>query len=220
MAVVPSSDVYQFILRRCMSMSEILQTIGENQVKHFPTGEEVQLKSFWADNDVVIYFLRRYGCPVCRWLAKNISRLQPIFDSNNVKLVGMSPQTQGSDEFLKSKLFSGELYIDEKKKCYKDLEYQQYSFFGALMALKDKDTQFLSQKAKEEGISGDIRGDWYQMGGLLVIRKGGEVLLNFKQQKGSDHVENPEILKALGIDAALEEASDKPAECDAAACSM
>nr|CAB3265205.1 prostamide/prostaglandin F synthase-like [Phallusia mammillata] len=201
-------------------MSGTLQTVGENQIKHFPSGKEVQLKSFWANNDVVIYFLRRYGCPVCRWLAKNISRLQPIFDSNNVKLVGISPQTKGSDEFLESKLFSGELYIDEQKKCYKDLDYQQYSFVGALMAVKDKDTQLINQKAKKEGISGNLKGDLYQMGGLLVIRKGGEILLNFKQQKGSDHVENPEILKALGIDAELEAANDKPAECDAAACSM
>uniref|UniRef100_H2YBS8 Prostamide/prostaglandin F synthase n=1 Tax=Ciona savignyi TaxID=51511 RepID=H2YBS8_CIOSA len=142
-----------------------------------------------------------------------MSSLQPIFDKNNVKLVGVAPESLGLEEFQKLNLFSGDLYIDEKKKCYTDLGFSNYSFMGALGAAVDKDTRDIANKAKKEGISGNIKGDWYQMGGVLIVKKGGEVLKLYKQQKGSDHMKNQEILDVLGIKAEAKAGTEAQPEC-------
>nr|XP_009860017.1 prostamide/prostaglandin F synthase-like [Ciona intestinalis] len=194
-------------------MSQILQKIAKNSVQKVNGGQTVQLESVWQENDVVIYFLRRFGCVVCRWIAKEMSRLQPKFDENNVKLVGVAPETLGLEEFQKLNLFSGELFIDEKKKCYTDLEFSTYSFFGALGAAMDKDLRDIASKAKQEGFGGNIQGDWYQMGGMLIVKKGGEVLKFYKQQKGSDHMSNQEILDVLGIKEKAKSGEEAQPEC-------
>ena len=46
----------------------------------------------------------------------------------------------------------------------------------------------------------DFKGNALQNGGLLIVKKGGqEVLLSYRQENPADHVENSEVLKALGI---------------------
>ena len=59
------------------------------------------------------------------------------------------------------------------------------------------------QKAKELSLGGNLDGDKYQNGGCLVVEKGGgeEPLLHYIQQGAPDHVNNVDVLKALGITA-------------------
>jgi len=50
------------------------------------------------------------------------------------------------------------------------------------------------------GIKGDFKGNMSQNGGVLIVKKGGhEVLLSYRQENPADHVENSEVLEALGI---------------------
>ncbi|CAL1284630.1 unnamed protein product [Larinioides sclopetarius] len=58
----------------------------------------------------------------------------------------------------------------------------------------------VSGDSKEAHLGGDLKGDYYQVGGALVVKKGGEkVLLNHKQESLADHVDNKEVLKCLNI---------------------
>lgn len=51
-------------------------------------------------------------------------------------------------------------------------------------------------QAKELGVKGDMKGDGFQNGGLLVVAGRGEkVLYEFKQDNPADHAENATILK-------------------------
>lgn len=45
-----------------------------------------------------------------------------------------------------------------------------------------------------------MTGDGFQNGGTLVVDKGGKVLLCFKQENAPDHVDNTDVLKALGLE--------------------
>ena len=46
-----------------------------------------------------------------------------------------------------------------------------------------------------------MKGDGYQLGGALVVEKGGtETLLCYVQKEAPDHISNEEVVKALGID--------------------
>ena len=50
------------------------------------------------------------------------------------------------------------------------------------------------------GIKGDMKGDGMQIGGTLVVSKGGEeVLFCHKQKSPGDHTNVDAVLKSLGI---------------------
>ena len=65
-----------------------------------------------------------------------------------------------------------ELYYDAKKQCYKDLNFGTLSMLGAVGSAFDKKTRELANKAKEKNLGGNFKGDFNQMGGLLIIKKG------------------------------------------------
>ena len=72
----------------------------------------------------------------------------------------------------KNKVFFSELFVDEKKQCYQDLGYGTISFIGAIGSAVDKKTREMANKAKELGLGGNFQGDFNQMGGLLIVKKG------------------------------------------------
>uniref|UniRef100_A0A8C1X6X6 Uncharacterized protein n=1 Tax=Cyprinus carpio TaxID=7962 RepID=A0A8C1X6X6_CYPCA len=58
-----------------------LTSLGANQVKNTTSGEQtiqcymVEIGSLWREQTVVLFFLRRFGCQVCRWMATFLSTL-------------------------------------------------------------------------------------------------------------------------------------------------
>ncbi|KFM73067.1 Prostamide/prostaglandin F synthase, partial [Stegodyphus mimosarum] len=67
-------------------------------------------------------------------------------------------------------------------------------------ALFSKTSRDAVAKAKAENLGGDLKGDYYQVGGTLVVSKGGEkVLLCHKQETLADHVDPKEVLKSLNL---------------------
>ena len=45
------------------------------------------------------------------------------------------------------------------------------------------------------GVGGDLKGDGFQNGGLIVVERGGKVLYSFVQESFADHASNQDILK-------------------------
>lgn len=56
---------------------------------------------------MVLFFLRRFGCQVCRWIASEISKLEPDLRANGVSLVGVGPEEFGLKEFKEGGFFKG-----------------------------------------------------------------------------------------------------------------
>ncbi|XP_046547532.1 prostamide/prostaglandin F synthase-like, partial [Haliotis rubra] len=142
--------------------------------------------------------------PFCRLGARQLSTLKPQLDANNVRLIAIGLEEIGVEEFVEGKFFNGELYIDLKKQCYKDLGFRRlgvFSLFPAIFAKKARDAM---SQAKTEKIEGNFKGDGMQNGGTVVVAKGGKVLLNFKQENPADHVDPNEVLKALGIEGTVD----------------
>ncbi|GFS49772.1 hypothetical protein TNCV_4344551 [Trichonephila clavipes] len=53
--------------------------------------------------------------------------------------------------------------------------------------------QLYISNSRAAKVGGDLKGDYYQVGGTLVVKKGGEkVLLSHKQQELADHVDTKE----------------------------
>lgn len=183
-----------------------LTTIGKNLLKSGETGENVELQSLWQDQPAVLFFLRRFGCQVCRWMASEVSKLEPELRASGVALVGVGPEELGLKEFKEGGFFRGSIYIDEQKKTYKDLGFKRYTAISVVPAAIGKKVRDVAAKAKAGGIQGNFSGDLLQSGGMLIVAKGGEkVLLHFIQDSPGDHAPLEDISKALGISAKVKE---------------
>ncbi|KAM9800397.1 prostamide/prostaglandin F synthase [Syngnathus typhle] len=177
-----------------------LNRVGKNLLKSTDTGENVELQSLWQDRSAVLFFLRRFGCQVCRWTAAEISKLAPDLSANGVALVGIGPEELGLDEFKQLGFFKGSVYIDEQKKCYKDLGFKRYTALSVVPAALGKKVRETASKASAGGIQGNFAGDLLQSGGMLIVAKGGEkILLHFVQDSPGDYVPLEDITKALSI---------------------
>ncbi|XP_008575570.1 PREDICTED: prostamide/prostaglandin F synthase [Galeopterus variegatus] len=159
----------------------------------------------------------RFGCMVCRWIARDLSSLRGLLDRHGVRLVGVGPEALGLQEFLDGGYFAGELYLDESKQLYKELGFKRYNSLSILPAAVGKPVRDVAAKAKAVGIQGNLSGDLLQSGGLLVVGKGGDkVLLHFVQKSPGDYVPQENILQALGISA--EVSASEPPQCDEEVC--
>uniref|UniRef100_UPI0037E78CAA prostamide/prostaglandin F synthase n=1 Tax=Semicossyphus pulcher TaxID=241346 RepID=UPI0037E78CAA len=201
----------QFVKLRRRKMTNVdLVQVGKNFLKSAETGENVELQSLWQDQPVVLFFLRRFGCQVCRWMASEVSKLEPDLRASGVALVGVGPEELGLKEFKEGGFFKGSLYVDEQKKTYKDLGFKRYTAISVVPAAIGKKVRDVAAKAKSKGIQGNFSGDLLQSGGMIIVAKGGEkVLMHFIQDSPGDHVPLGEISKALGVSANVQ-AAERP----------
>lgn len=177
------------------------EIIADNKVKNAVNGEMVTMKSLWENQDCVITFFRRFGWQFCRLAAKQLSDIKPKLDEYGVRLVGVGVEELGLKEFLDGQFFKGDLFIDMEKKCYKDLQYKRFGFLNLIPALFYKSSRDAISESRAAKTGGDLKGDYYQVGGTLVVRKGGEkVLLSHKQQELADHVDTKEVLKCFHVE--------------------
>jgi len=189
-----------------------LSKIGRNLVKKVPSMEEVSLESLWAEQTVVLTFLRRFGWLFCRQGAKELSALTPLLASHGVKNIAVGLEEFGLDDFVKGEFFNGDLYVDIGQKTYKDIGYKRFGTIGVLMSLFGKKARDRISQNRKENLPSDLKGDGLQNGGTFVITKGGaKVLLDFRQDNPADHVESSEILRALQIPIPQEGASGSDA---------
>ncbi|KAM4704261.1 prostamide/prostaglandin F synthase [Rhinophrynus dorsalis] len=183
-----------------------LARVGAILVKNALTGEMVEMQSLWKDQTSVLFFLRRFGCQICRWTAKEIGKLKESFDSNQIRLIGIGPEDVGLKEFLDGNFFNGEIYLDESKQSYKDLGFKRYNALSVVPAALGKKVREVVTKANADGIQGNFHGDLLQSGGMLIVSKGGEkVILHFVQDSPGDHLPLETIVQALGITAQVTE---------------
>ena len=165
-----------------------LDKIADNVVKKADTKEDVTMSSFWAEGGCVLLFMRRFGWMFCRVGAKELSLLAPQLAQAGVRLIGIGLEELGVEEFIEGKFFDGELYIDTDKKNYKALNFKNLGVLAMIPALVAKVARDTVRKAKQMGISGDMKCDKKQTGGLIVLSpKGEKVLYEFKQENPADH---------------------------------
>lgn len=135
----------------------------------------------------------------CRLAAQDLSLLGPRLSCENVRLVGVGLEQLGVEEFVEKKFWDGELYIDEKKQSYKDLGFKRFGLLSLPGLLLSRIARTQMAKGKERGVGGDMKGDGYQNGGLIVVEKGGKLLYSYVQENPADHPNNDDILKALNL---------------------
>jgi len=136
----------------------------------------------------------------CRVAAKELSLLAPQLSQANVRLIGIGLEKLGVDEFIEGKFFDGELYIDQGMKTFKSLNFKRLNILNLAKAMVSSKARQAMDKGKKMALGGDLKGDGWQNGGLMVIEAtGSDFLFEFKQDNPADHAENSDILQALGL---------------------
>ncbi|KAM3968725.1 prostamide/prostaglandin F synthase [Aphomia sociella] len=181
-------------------MSTDINEIGSQKVKSVTTGQSTELRSFWQNQNVAIIFFRRWGCMLCRLWAKELAEIAPVLERNNVKLVGIGVEEAGSKEFVEGKFFDGDLYYVENLSTYQMLGFKRFNVVTIITSLFWKQSREAIFKGRGMGLGGDLKGDWVQTGGALLVEKGGILRRHFVQHGPGDHLPNEEILKHFGLE--------------------
>ena len=95
-----------------------------------------------------------------------------------------------------------DIYVDGGKKSYAALDFKQMSFTELFSAILSAAARAAQTRAKSLGLAGNMSGDKSQLGGCLVVEKGGgdKPLLHYVQQGAPDHVDNYAVLKVMFIE--------------------
>jgi prostamide/prostaglandin F2alpha synthase len=198
-----------------------MEKVANNVIKNAETDQDVTLSSLWSEGPAIIYFLRRFGCQICRWHAKNVSQLAAPLDGKNVRFVAIGPEKLGWDEFVQGKFWaSPEVYYDPEKKLYQELGMKRSGILGVMGGMLTKKTWDMVGKTRSAGVSGNLKGDIYQLGGLFVVDKGGDkILYEFRQADFNDYPDVQAIAKSLGVEYTPAPETVQPV-CNSESCTM
>ncbi len=153
------------------------------------SGETVPLRSLYADQKIVLVFLRHFGCTFCR---EHVAQLR-VHHSLNIAFVGMGSPEQTTE--FKRKSRSPHVFI-----C--DPEKRVYKAFGLE---RGEARQMFNPKVFSRGFGATLRGhlvgapvgDPWQMPGVFLIEPTGEISWEYRSVDASDNPDAGKILTQL-----------------------
>lgn len=150
------------------------------------------LGDLWAERPVLLVFLRRLGCSLCRAYVEEIKEnMEAITAYANIAFVSFEEPGTGSDEDRSfSKVWSGTVYRISKT-VYKEL-FGRKKLFDGFFGLADMDTSLV----KKHNTTGNLRGDGFQLGGQFIVNKG-VVLMEHRQTRYGDDAPVEKILRII-----------------------
>jgi hypothetical protein len=158
-------------------------------------GRQIPLGQLWKDTPVLLLFLRRLGCPICRNYAQRIQTVKSTLESRGIQVVAMSFERLGevSDSdgsFSKGAYWTGSLYQIDK---------QVYTaLFGkiSIYDLHDIDIQVLVD-IRKNGVTGNFKGDGLTLGGQILVAPPNRVVLDHRQTRFGEDATLEEIYNAM-----------------------
>jgi prostamide/prostaglandin F2alpha synthase len=153
-----------------MSIRNLSSNIGNTFITRVNDNIDVPISSLYATQPIVLIFLRRFGCQLCRSYALKLSNdLHPILKKNNVGLVGVGLEKLGLEEFQEGNYFSGDLYVDQGKKAYRLLDLPYLGWLKGIVELFSRSSKAWSEETKKMGVQGNLKGDGFQLGATYVV---------------------------------------------------
>jgi prostamide/prostaglandin F2alpha synthase len=159
--------------------------------------ETTTLESLWSDRPCALFFLRRLGCPICRAYIQMVERFREEYEKRGVRLVCLSFEAfgEGSDfdkSFTKYSFWNGPIYTIDKV-VYEEL-FGRKGLLDNFFGLLDIDKEAYE---RSKSVSGNMRGDGFQLGGQFVVAKGGTILLEHRQKLFGDDAKLTDIFDIL-----------------------
>ena len=150
---------------------------------------------------VIVSFLRRFGCPVCRAVATGLSYLkEQIMDPMGIELIAVAIEDVGYKEFSRKQYFTGHVYVDNNGSLFQALRLKRLGVHN-MFGIKDMSRMKAAVALSSNQYFNDTRnfqGDYAQLGGLYIFKDNGEkILLEFKEEYAGDTPFIGDILDAV-----------------------
>ncbi len=163
-----------------------------------PDGEAVRLGDSWAARPVVLALMRHFGCVFCKEQVSALREIVEEIHAGDAELVIVgsgSPQMAGF--FAEDYGISTPVLTDPTRQVYGVLETRRPS----PLAFMDPRVMLGTLRAMWHGhrqVFGKPElGDTTQLGGVFIVRPGGEVAWAHRSAFAGDRPSNGEVLAAL-----------------------
>ena len=165
--------------------------------------KSILFKSLWENNErslMLITFLRRFGWSLCRMGALDLSENVNLLNEKYPNIIGAAAIGLANldyEDFVKGNYFNiGKIYIDKKKATYESLDLEKMTFLSGFGML-DPRVYMYGYKASKKGISGNMKGDGFQLGGTFIVDKKGNIIFSYVQQSYTDHPTFENLKKSI-----------------------
>ncbi len=163
------------------------------------TGAPRALSSLFAERPVVLLFLRRLGCALCRTAALEYAEARADITARGADVVALSFEALGTGSdadgsFEAKGYWPGPLYTIAPD-VYDELFGRKTLFSGLYGALDVSRAKIAAAKAR--GVTGNLVGDGLLLGGAFVVDKGGKVLVDHRSRFFGDDLRVDDIVVAL-----------------------
>lgn len=167
----------------------------------------LQVNDLFENNQkgIIFFIIRRVGCVLCREHAQSLIKLLQSKDSklstsiqSKIQLIGIikeiaplpgaeTDEILGTSEFQNIYFNKNQLYYDETKQFYQllgnnNLLWQKWSSWNPIQLYKDFKT--MSKRLQEKNIEGNLKGDGFLQGGIVIVSPKKEVVYIHKEQTG------------------------------------
>ena len=188
--IILQIEYYNIMNKTSISFSKLFI---DTQILDPVKKQNIMFKTLWENSEkplTIITFLRRFGWPLCRLgafeLSEHVNSLNEQFP-NILNAVAVGLATLDYEDFKKADYFSvGEVYIDEKKQTYDSLSFGKMTALSGYGMLNPM-VYIESRRASNKGITGNMQGDGIQLGGTFIVDKEGEIVFTHVQQSYTDH---------------------------------
>jgi peroxiredoxin len=179
-----------------------LAEFAEYELLDAHTRRATTLAALSRDTPLVLVFLRRLGCQLCRLRASEFEAARPAIAQAGAACVCVSFEFpgEGSDRdrsWQRVGAWRGALLADPSRTLYRAL-FRRKTFGDKLWGLLDLSTARMNEStARGFGKDANLAGDGLMLGGCFVLDAGGRVLLDQRSQFFGDDVPIAYVLSAL-----------------------
>lgn len=117
-----------------------------------------------------------------------------------VKVIGIGFEPHHYEAFREGNYFNGKIYLANKRDLYRAAGYRRLGClqcWGMCGLCCSKKAWSYLWKLRNEKLDWDVKGDGFQMGGVMLIRNDGTLLMNHEQKGFSDVPDIEELTRVI-----------------------
>jgi peroxiredoxin len=184
----PSEPAVSPTIRRAANTLDESEVLDER-------GQPVRLSELWQERPVVLAFVRQFGCVLCRDLVMQLRDNESAFHESGARIVVVgNGQPEAAARFRELFELRFPVLVDPQRRIYDRLGFQR-NLGGSANPV----VLFAALRAWIRGArQSRTEGDPWQLGGVLIVRPGGEVIYRQASRFAGDHPKIDSLLRALG----------------------
>ena len=179
-----------------------LDEFADYELHDAATRRPTTLAALSRDAPLVLVFLRRLGCQLCRLRASEFEAARPAIAQAGANIVCVTFEYlgTGSDQdrsWERVGSWRGALLTDPTRALYRSLFRRKQLLDGFYGLLDMSAARVAESKARGLAKDANFAGDGLMLGGCFVLDRGGRVLLDQRSKFFGDDVPVAEVLAAL-----------------------